>query len=224
MTIQWLGQAGLLFQMDHFTVMVDPYLSDSVAKINPNNTRRIAVEESIFSVRPDVMIFTHNHRDHYDPETVERFLSRYDGITVLSPTSVWCEVRKFGGNHNYVQFNVGTEWSEEIVCFKAVPAVHSDPLAIGVIIEIKGKRYYVTGDTLYNETVLKSVPEDIEVVFLPINGVGNNMNMLDAARFASAIKAKSVVPIHFGLFDNLCAEAFSCENKIVPEIYKTIVL
>ena len=75
MKITWLGQAGLLFKNDNVKIMIDPYLSDSVKKINPKNYRRVPVNESFFEIKPDVMIFTHNHLDHYDPETVEKFIT-----------------------------------------------------------------------------------------------------------------------------------------------------
>ena len=100
MEVVWLGQAGLLFEKDGVKVMIDPYLSDSVKKVNPANYRRVAVDETLFDIKPDIMIFTHNHLDHYDPETVPRFINQNSSITVLSPLSVWTEVRKIGGNNN----------------------------------------------------------------------------------------------------------------------------
>ena len=112
MKIIWLGQAGLLFIKNGFKIMIDPYLSDSVEKINPASFRRQAVDESLFEIKPDVMIFTHNHLDHYDPETVCRFISADTNIVVLSPASVWQEVRKIGGGNNYIQFNRHTVWTE----------------------------------------------------------------------------------------------------------------
>ena len=71
MKITYLGQAGFLFEKDGFKIMIDPYLSNSVEAINPKNYRRVAVDESLFNIKPDVMVFTHNHLDHYDKETVE---------------------------------------------------------------------------------------------------------------------------------------------------------
>ena len=97
MKITYLGQAGLLFEVGEMKVMVDPYLSDSVEKVEPANRRRIPVETKWLEVRPDVLIFTHNHLDHYDPETVEKVLLPTSGITVLAPASVYHEVRKTGG-------------------------------------------------------------------------------------------------------------------------------
>ena len=224
MKITFLGQAGLLFEKDDFSVMIDPYFSDSVQKVNPKNYRRVGVDERFFAVKPNVMIFTHNHLDHYDPATVERFLSADSNILVLAPQSVWNEVRKYGGNNNYVLFNRHTQWTENNIRFTAVKAEHSDPSPIGVVIDDGDMKYYVTGDTLYNEEIFEDIPPDIYALFLPVNGVGNNMNMTDASRFAQRISAKKTVPIHIGLFDNLSAESFVCDNKIIPEIYKEIKL
>lgn len=48
MKITWLGQAGLLFEKDNYKIMIDPYLSDSVEKINPQNYRRTKVKKNCF--------------------------------------------------------------------------------------------------------------------------------------------------------------------------------
>lgn len=222
MKIIWLGQAGLLFIKNGFKIMIDPYLSDSVEKINPASFRRQAVDESLFEIKPDVMIFTHNHLDHYDPETVCRFISTDTNIVVLSPASVWQEVRKIGGNNNYIQFNRHTIWTENGIKFTAVKAEHSDISAIGVIMDDGDKKYYVTGDTLYNEEIFGDIPNDIYAVFLPVNGVGNNMNMTDAKRFCERINPKVAVPLHCGMFDNIDMNKFEYKNKAVPKIYEEI--
>lgn len=224
MKVTYLGQAGLLFERRGFKIMIDPYLSDSVEKINPKNYRRVPVDESFFKIKPDVMIFTHNHLDHYDPETVAHFIDENSNITVLAPKSVWDEVRRIGGNNNYVLFNRHTEWTQNGIKFTAVKAEHSDITPIGVIIDDGERKYYVTGDTLYNEEIFGDIPSDIYALFLPVNGVGNNMNMTDAARFAKRINAEWTVPIHIGMFDELTADSFYCKNKVIPKIYKEIMI
>lgn len=224
MKIVWLGQAGLWFDTGKTKVMIDPYLSDSVKELNPANWRRVPVDESLFDLKPDVMAFTHCHLDHYDPETVERFIGADTGITVLAPSSVWSEVRKLGGNNNYVLFDRHTLWTRDDISFYAVKAQHSDVHAIGIVIRHGGKTYYVAGDTLYNTEIFADLPQSIDVAFLPINGVGNNMNMTDAAAFAERIGAKKVVPLHIGLFDEMTADGFAIDNKVVPQFYKEINL
>lgn len=222
MKIIWLGQAGLLFIKNGFKIMIDPYLSDGVEKINPASFRRQAVDESLFEIKPDVMIFTHNHLDHYDPETVCRFICADTNIVVLSPASVWQEVKKIGGGNNYIQFNRHTVWTENGIKFTAVKAEHSDISAIGVIIDDGDKKYYVTGDTLYNEDIFDDIPNDIYAVFLPVNGVGNNMNMTDAKRFCERVNPKVAIPIHCGMFDDTDMNKFGYKNKAVPKIYEEI--
>lgn len=224
MKVTYIGQAGLIFEKDGFIITVDPYLSDSVERINPKNFRRVPVDNGLFNIKPDVMIFTHNHLDHYDPETVVHFIGQDSGITVLSPKSVWDEVGKLGGNNNYVLFNRHTHWTQNGVEFTAVKAEHSDISAIGVIIDDGERKYYVAGDTLYNEDIFGDIPSGIFALFLPVNGVGNNMNMTDAARFAKRIAPRKCVPLHIGMFDEMTADGFECENKVVPNIYKEIDL
>ncbi len=222
MKITWIGQAGLLIEANGKTILVDPYLSDSVEAVNPNNYRRKAIDESLFDIKPDILVLTHSHLDHTDPDTLVHYLKEDSNVTVLAPMDAWQIVRAHGGNNNYVMFNRKTRWTEGELEFYAVKAEHSDPTSIGVIISYKGKNYYITGDTLYNEQIFKDIPDGIDVVFLPINGAGNNMNAVDAVKFAERIGAKKAVPVHWGMFDELTPDTFKFQNVVIPEIYKII--
>ena len=227
MKITWLGQAGLLFENENHTIMVDPYLSDDVAKVQPVNKRRVPVDEKFFSVKPDIIMLTHSHLDHLDRATLSHYLSNDSCITVLAPANAWQEVRKFGGpKNNYVCLNRGSVWSFGDMTVYAVGAEHSDPTGVGFIIDDGKKTYYITGDTLYNYDVIDGVnaffKNGVDVIFLPINGVGNNMNIYDAANFANDVGAKIAVPIHFGMFDSLNPNEFAFPNRIIPEIYNKI--
>lgn len=225
MKVTWLGQAGLLFENDKVKIIVDPYLSNSCEKLNPRNKRRLPIDESFFGIVPDFIVCTHNHMDHLDPDTLKHYIKEDSKISVLVTENGFGEARKFGGlDNNYIMFRPGTVWSEKGIRFSAVRAEHSETTAIGVIIDDGDKKYYVTGDTLYNERIFSELPDDIYAVFMPVNGFGNNMNMTDAANFAKKVNARKVVPMHIGLFDGLDAKDFNCENKVIPEIYKKIEL
>ena len=172
-----------------------------------------------------MIVLTHDHLDHTDPDTLKHYLSENTAVCVLASGNAWDKVRRaFGGiKNNYVQFNHGAEWTEKGVRFKAVYAEHSDDCAIGVLIKADGKTYYVTGDTLYNEQIFDDLPEHIDYVFLPVNGVGNNMNMEDSRRFCERIDAVAI-PMHCGLFDEKNMNDFAYANKVVPQFYKEIKL
>ena len=224
MKITWLGQAGLMFETCGKTVIVDPNLSDSVERIEPHNKRRVAVDESFLKIKPDIIVLTHNHIDHTDPDTLENYLGEDSSVCVLASGNAWQTVRKFGGvKNNYVLFNRRTVWSEGDIVFTAVRAEHSDSCAIGFIMEAEGKSYYITGDTLYNQEIFDDLPQNIAVVFLPVNGRGNNMNFADGKRFCERIGARAV-PLHCGFFDDIDMNGFDYENKTVPEFYKEIKL
>lgn len=223
MKITWLGQAGLLFETESLKIMVDPYLSNSVEKIRPDFYRRVPVEESLLKIKPNVIILTHDHLDHTDPETLKHFLTKDSNVLVLASFNAWNTARKFGGNNNYVSFNRLTSWTENNVVFKAVYAEHSDDHAIGVLISAEGKTYYVTGDTLYNDKIFADLPEKIDCVFLPVNGVGNNMNFVDGVKFCEKLNTVAV-PMHCGLFDEKDLNDFAYKNKVVPKFYKEIIL
>lgn len=222
MEITWIGQAGLLINANGLKIMVDPYLSDSVVKVNPKNYRRVPVNEALFDEDIDMIVITHNHLDHLDPETLPKMLKTSKQLTVLCPYNAFTEALKNGGGHNYVMFNRGTVWTERGVIFTAVKAEHSDLTAIGFIIDDGEDKVYITGDTLYNKDIFKDIPNDLDAVFLPINGVGNNMNISDAKRFAKMTGAKKAVPVHFGMFDEIDPAEFDADNTVIPKLYEKV--
>ena len=271
MKIIYLGQNGLLIESKNSTIIVDPYLSDSVEKIEPLNKRKQPIDDSFLHIKPNAIVITHAHADHYDEETLDKILGgkasdesgEDKNCIFLSPPSVFFKAKERYPWCNNVIFRNGTSVTIGDITFCAVKAEHSDAEAIGVIISAENKNLYITGDTLYSETVFESVfnaveslpekeirekeipekeirekeirekeiPEKkIDVLFLPVNGRGNNMNAGDAGRFAARLNPDFVVPVHFGMFDDLrgaevsekLKTAFKKGKIIIPEIYKEI--
>lgn len=222
MKVTWLGQAGLLFATDQTTILVDPYFSDSAASVAVH--RNMPVSPAVWDIKPDLLLCTHEHIDHFDSETIPHFVNADSAVTVLSPYSVWEKIRKAGGKNNFVQISPGVVWTHGDVTVTTVGAVHSDPYAVGFVIECEGKTYYVTGDTLFCPPILTQMTQKIDVVFLPINGKGNNMNAVDAAKFCDCIGAGLAVPIHFGMLDDLDPSVFVWKNTMIPKIYEEMSL
>lgn len=225
MKVTWLTQSGLLFESSKLKIMVDPYLSDSVGKRSPEKHRRMSVDERFFDADPDVILITHDHLDHLDPETIEVLLAKATKpITFLASEAAYMKLREYGGAHNYVLLAPHSVWSQGGVTFYSVKAEHSDRTAAGFILDDGKKTYYVSGDTLYNydviDDVLDLVENGVDYAFLPINGVGNNMNAKDAADFAYEIGAKCAVPIHYGLFDSIDPAEFDFEDSLILMPYE----
>lgn len=224
MKITWLGQAGLLLEKNGKKIVIDPYLSDSCHERNPASWRRTPINKAYLDIRPDVLVLTHDHIDHTDCATLCHYLKADSNVLVLASGNAWNTVRTYGGNNNYVKFDRHTRWTWEGITFTAVKAEHSDDKSIGVIVDDGEKKYYITGDTLYNTEIFRDLPTDIYAVFLPINGKGNNMNAVDAAAFAEKTGAKYAIPVHYGMFDELDPTTFQAKNRVIPRAYAPVVL
>ncbi len=207
----WLGQGGFHFSDGELSVMVDPYLSDSLFRSRGEDFRRmLPVREDFFLLDPDVLVLTHGHGDHADEETLVRVLSSRKRMDVLCPSGVYPGVRKeYGSRHNVVLFDRGTEWTAGGVTLRAVRAVHSDPSPIGLFFTMAGETVWVTGDTLYSRdlvTDMRAAGIPVDWLYVCINGMGNNMNAIDAARLAQAVGPGTAVPMHWGMFERFSAD------------------
>lgn len=225
MKVTFLGQAGWLLNIDGVKILIDPYLSDSVKKVNPKAYRRQPVDDRYLHIVPDFLLISHDHRDHLDPETLPHYLDAGGHITVLSPRSVWDKIRKADGN-NYIDFNRHSVWREKGITVSAVKAAHSDPAAVGFLIEAASKSVYYSGDTLYNTEIFEDVPQNPDAMMVVVNGVGNNMNLEDAKALAARLSPKTVFSMHFGMLDDTTPGEIEAQvpNWTVPRIYETYTI
>ena len=223
MKITWLGHAGLYFENENIGIMVDPYLSDSLA---PEHERNVSIDESYLLKSPKIVLITHAHRENLDVETLTRMVKNAkEPITFFAPDGAYQKLQTLGGEHNFVMLNPHSVYSECGITFYAVSAEHGDTSAVGYIIDDGKKTYYVSGGTLYNYDVLDDVvdlvEDGVDVAFLPINGRDNNMNAKDASDFAYELGAKRAVPVNYGMFDNVDPDAFDFEDREILLPYET---
>src|SRR6266513_2966987 len=78
LALWWLGQSGFLVVANGRAILLDPYLSDSLTrkyaqtdKPHARMTERVVAPEALASLGViDVITSSHNHTDHFDPETL----------------------------------------------------------------------------------------------------------------------------------------------------------
>jgi len=200
--ITWLGQVSLLLETAHTTLMVDPYLTDSIAdQSGPAFRRLVPLQEEFLAQKPEVILLSHDHADHVDLPSLRALLDTPQQAEVLAGANAWTKARtEVGGPHNYIRMVPGAEWSTRDLHIRAVPAIHSDPTAVGFVIRAEGITLYITGDTLYSRELVEAVGEPVDILITVVNGMGNNMNGTDAARLAAALQAQVTIPVHWGLF------------------------
>lgn len=230
MKAAWLGQAGYRITTDNGTViMIDPYMSDSLREERGDSYRReVPISEELLKTPPEILVLTHGHADHKDYGTLDRLLTGAP-VHVFSPLNTFLELRdRYGWKHNYIMFDRGIEVTINGILFRSVYAAHSDERAIGVDIYADGKVLCHTGDTMYHPEVLKHA-HHADALMLPINGLGCNMNAVDAARLTKELAPKRVYPMHWDMFRAYGSdvkeftEFFAQDGAtetVVPEYYK----
>lgn len=218
MKLYWLGQAGFYLAADHGTaIMIDPYLSDSLLRDRGEKYHReVPVNEEFLKARVDVLVITHAHADHMDLATLDQVFTVNHGMAVMAPRNVLSQLRaRYGELVNYMLFEPGVEITINGILFRASYACHSDECPIGVIMEGEGKVLCHTGDTMFHTRLIKELPVEADLLMLPINGVGNNMNAVDAARLARSIRPRLVMPMHWDMF-----KAYGCDVELFCNQWK----
>ncbi|WP_317854814.1 MBL fold metallo-hydrolase [Chakrabartyella piscis] len=202
MQVTWLGQAGVLLVHQGIRIMIDPYMSNSLEEENGVGYQRMVPIQTEFLVAPDVLVITHIHEDHMDLQTIDQLL-KGSVVTVMAPLGVIrvLRERKYE-NIAYVMLVPEVEVTILGIEFRGMPAVHSDLEAVGIEIFANGVCIYHMGDTLYHPDMIRAQNKPVDCLLIPINGKGNNMNEVDAARMTKAISPKRVYPIHWDMFEN----------------------
>lgn len=208
-TLRWVGQAGFSLRLAGLNILIDPYLSYSIEHtIQPDFVRLLPPEPQSLAERPDVLVCTHPHQDHTDLETLKTVLDRPARTHILAPPAALALIRTLGfSQHLPVALEPGVEYTVGPVTFRAVRACHGEPgSAVGVVLAWGGRKLYCTGDTLYHPQILEQVGPGVDLLLVCMNGVGGNMNIADAARFAKALRPRTVLPMHWGMFEKATAD------------------
>lgn len=195
--ITWLGQGGYMLFDGITSLCIDPYLSDSVFKAS-GKARLVEPPIKPEELECDVMICTHNHLDHVDPDTISVMRSR-ETTLFLAPCDCEEKIRSLGAV-NYEKFDEGCQKTFGAFELEAVFADHTSKSAIGAVVKHGGLTMLFTGDTFYNERLREYKKFDVDILFICINGKLGNMNVDEAVLLTSEIGARVGVPTHYGMF------------------------
>lgn len=222
--IQYLGQEGFRLSDSRTTVVIDPYLSDSVDRL-AGFPAGYWKRNYVPPVRPedlrgvDLVLCTHDHLDHTDPTTLRAMAAASDACLFAGPRiSVEAMLAAGLPQERTRVLNAGTPYAHRDVAVEPVPAAHEDYEVdaagchrfLGYLIRWGGRTLYHAGDTVVTpELSARLAREQIDIGFLPINGgdearramgVVGNMNAADAAALAARHHFKLVVPMHHDLY------------------------
>jgi L-ascorbate 6-phosphate lactonase len=198
-----LGQAGFVFKTPAGrTMAVDPYLTDSVERM-VGFKRMIPTPLQPEELQCDLVITTHEHGDHYDPDTIP-VIARHSQAVVAGPPECLELWRSQGlPEERFVCFRRGEELELQSFRFRTTHADHGDfaPNCCGLLIDFGAFRVYLTSDTAYRPALIPEVIAAKPEVIIPvINGRYGNVDAIEAAQLAHEVGARVAIPSHFWRF------------------------
>lgn len=218
LAVFWLGGAGFAFKSASGPlVAVDPYLSDALDHYY--SWKRLPLSPVPLppaDLQAGVVLITHAHEDHLDPETIPD-LARSSAAVFVGPALCVKAMREWGlPAERVVEINHGEHRSVAGVPLTAVLAHHVSPAgaqtpdAVGYVFDLEGIRVYHSGDTLYHPELQQVRDLRPNVMLICINGGYGNMGPADAARLTAEIDPAVVIPMHWGLV---------AENTADPDLF-----
>ena len=204
MNIKWIGQSGYILDTEDFRLVIDPYLSNSI-EYEQGLKRLVPIPVDIENLHPDFVYCTHNHLDHFDPQTILQITEAYPLCKIIGPASVIEHANRLKVNSkNTILLNAYENLTLGKLKLSATPAFHTDPFSTGLLVEHESRIVYFSGDTAYFPElaglITRMAVSKLDFVFVCINGKLGNMNTDDALSFALELNPKTVIPNHYGMF------------------------
>ncbi len=198
--IWFLGQSGYYIKSCDKTILIDPYLSDSVGKLDVRFSRITPIPVDPQELNADIFIITHDHLDHLDPETIMRYGVNKETL-FIAPHLTIPHLLKLGINSNKIRrIDCGETETIEDVSITGIFALGTSKEVIdttGYHIKFtNGKSVYHTSDTAWC-TLLEEAAIYADVMLACINGKYGNMNAFEAAKLAKSLDVKYVIPNHY---------------------------
>ncbi|MCD6482903.1 MAG: metal-dependent hydrolase [Candidatus Aenigmarchaeota archaeon] len=198
--ITWLRHASMMVEYEDKVIYIDPYQVPEGKKAS-------------------LILITHEHFDHCDPESVKILAD--ENTTIVAPEDCLSKI-----DNKYKKIGIKPFETKEIdgIKIETIPAYNFHRFRepgkpfhpkennwVGYIIEINNTRIYHAGDTdLIPE--MKQL-ENIDVALLPIGGTFT-MDVKEASELANMIKPKYVVPIHYNTWPQIVANVREFEKLV----------
>lgn len=174
----------------------------------------------------DIIFITHDHYDHYSEEDIDRV--KKEDTVIIVPEELLTKVLRKGFRQDYIITVLPNQkYMVEGIKFETVPAYNTNKQFhpkenewVGYIIEIKGIRYYIAGDTDITEENKKV---KCDVAFVPVGGT-YTMDFKEAANLINEIQPKIAVPIHYGSVVGTKQDAIDFSRLLNPKIECKILM
>ncbi len=236
-SLWFLGQNSFVLKApDGMVIAVDPYLSDYCAT---RGKSRLPTPKSRLFPPPllpaeldcNVVLLTHSHCDHADPETLSVLAGKSD-IDLFAPRDAAKVALDAGFPSERVRIIHAGECIDldrggpRITASFALPTDGTDLNHVGYLLVFpNGSTFWNTGDTAWHETLpmlatavfRESLPAGKagpDLMAVCINSGYGNLSHWDAARLAGTAKPRYTVPVHWDLFPHNSCDPFPFRTSL----------
>ncbi len=239
----WLGQAGFVIESHHHRWLIDPYLSDSLARKyrgeKYDHVRMMAAPIAPTELPPlDAVLCTHRHTDHMDPDTLQPLAAVQPKLRFVVPAASReeaarrCAVsdERMKLAHVGELIDLGDSMTVEPIA-SAHESLSVDAVGnhewLGYIMTIEGIRIYHSGDCIPYDGLSDLLRErSIDVALLPVNGrdverktanVPGNFTLEEAIELCEYAAIRHMVAHHYGLFAFNTIAAAEIDRRAMAE-------
>lgn len=174
----------------------------------------------------DIIFITHDHYDHYSEDDTDKV--KKNDTVIVAPEELLTKLLRKGFRQDYI-ITVAPDEQDMVegIKFETVPAYNTNKQFhpkendwVGYIIEIKGIRYYIAGDT---DITPENKKVKCDVAFVPVGGT-YTMDFKEAAILINEIQPKIAVPIHYGSVVGTTQDAIDFIKLLHPKIEGKILM
>lgn len=225
LSVLWIGHATALIQMDDKVIITDPLLTETVGEFARRVFQPGIDIDRI--PKSDIILISHPHFDHLSFGSLEILENINPHSALIFPEnleehmpSYKFDMVRMKNNDGYAKGIIGETKMIRGIKVTTVYAQHwggrygfdgylwADNAFTGFILEYNGLTVYFAGDTGYDKEKFRELSEkfSIDLALIPIGpcadckncGTFNHVFPPDAVMIFKDIKAKWMIPIHYG--------------------------
>jgi len=218
--LAWLGQAGFALRHAGRRWLMDPYLSDHLARKYAGtefpHERMMPPPIAAEEIRDlDFVLCSHRHSDHMDPGSLPTLAANNPGCRFVVPRAELESAANIGlPTARLIPANDGDAIRvSDAIAIHVLPSAHEtlqvnergEHHFLGFILKLGGLTLYHSGDcVIYDGLAERLCSWRIDLALLPVNGRGRgvpgNLTFAEAHALCRAARIPALVPHHFGLF------------------------
>ena len=200
------GQAGFIVKSKGGQLLaVDLYLSNCVERLEGHKGFKRLLPQILdpSTLAFDYIICTHPHLDHFDVDAIPEMVSK--GSKLFCSMDCKKLIYQFQMEYYNDQITYVKPGDKAIAGDFELLFIDCDhgkgaPDAVGVVVKVDGKTVYEVGDSCLRLDRTVEVPQPLDILISPVNGMYGNMDSDDTAKLAEALKPGITIPCHYGMF------------------------